>query len=323
MIDEKPPTLSTHHCPLCGYATTRPFLIGRPDFEYGVDFKLHYAICQNPKCGLVYAVNIPALDVVRGFYLNYSTHRLYHPSKIGSMVSFLSSMNRRGYLKSVFACRDLESLRVLDYGCGSGDFMRDLIHHGVKGVYGYDFDPEACRCAQELGLKACSTETVFKAEGPYDYVFLNHVIEHLAHPEATLGVLIGSLKNGGRLVVRTPNARSLLAKLFGDNWRGWETPRHFHVFNTNSARNLVRKIGDPRVGLVDVGTSNAMIFGMFHESFHSQFWRSSLVGKMVRHTLAAALFPIALLYNEFRRDTGEELVFTIELFDGNGLHVSG
>lgn len=299
-------------CSLCGCAGSRPFLVDRPDYEYGVGSSFNYAICGNPKCGLVYMIDIPPLDVIHGFYEKYSTHSLYRPSMLGSAISYVSSFFRKRYLDSIFTGRDIGALRVLDYGCGAGNFMRELARYGVGDVFGYDFDPEACKCAQDLGLKVRSAEEVFHTEGPYDFVFLNHVIEHLTDPASTLAMLIGSLNRGGRLVLRTPNARSFLARLFADKWRGWETPRHLHVFNPINVRGLVAKIGHPELRLVNVETSNAMFIGMFHESIHSGFLCGSGFGKIVRHILAFALLPVAFLSNWFSHDLGEEVVFVIE-----------
>lgn len=300
-------------CPLCGGAYFKPSLINRPDHEYGVGGSLNYVTCQNVRCGFVYVIDIPSLVEVQGFYSRYSTHSIYRPSKIASVIRYISLLVKSRYLESIFKGRDIGTLKVLDYGCGSGDFMSQLMQRGVEDVFGYDFDPEASQCARALGLKVYAEEHEFRAEGPFDFIFLNHVIEHLIDPEATLTLLIGSLKHGGRLVLRTPNAKSFLAGFFGDNWRGWETPRHLHIFNMKNISSLVTKINGAELRVVNLTTSNAMFIGMFHESFHSSFWRTSLLGKVLRHAACILIFPFSIIINNMRHDIGEEVVLVAEL----------
>lgn len=304
-------------CPLCGHSDSKSCLEGRRDYEYGVSSTLNYASCQNPKCGLVFAVEVPSLDVVQGFYAKYSTHSHYQPSKLALVINNFSTKIRADYLNSIFLGRDLQYIKVLDYGCGAGGFLQQLNKQGVGEVVGYDFDSEACRCARDLGLTVYSEEEAIKANGPYDFIFLNHVIEHLVEPEATISSLLKLLRHGGRLVVRTPNASSFLAKLFGNGWRGWETPRHLHIFNTKAIDGLVAKVGSQGLSMVNLATSNAMYIGMFHESFHSDFWKKRTLGKFLRHAACFLLLPISLLVNAIRHDIGEEIVLVLEYSERN------
>lgn len=292
-------------------------LVDRPDYEYGVADTLRYAKCKNKECGFVFVVEAPPVEVIKSFYTRYSTHTPYHPSKIASVISYFSAVLRRKHLKSFFCGRDVSVLKVLDYGCGAGDFMRQLAQLGVGLVSGYDFDLEACKCARDLGFNVYLDEESFQANGPYDFIFLNHVLEHLVSPEETLAALRPSLKRGGCLVLRTPNSGSFLARLFGDHWRGWETPRHLHIFNKMTMSALVAKTDDAELLLADLSTSNAMFIGMFHESFHAFFWRGNVFGKLLRHVACFIALPLSLIANLFRRDLGEEVVLVIRRSDVN------
>ena len=263
-------------------------------------------------CGLVFATAIPLIEVIQKFYTKYSTHRQHRTSRVASIIEFFSIKNRKQYLKSLFQGADFNRLNVLDYGCGAGDFMRQLRGLGVGNVVGYDFDPEACACAREQGLTVFASEMEVYAGAPYDYIFLNHVVEHLIDPVADLTVQALLLKSGGRLIIRTPNSSSFLARLFGRDWRGWETPRHLHIFNSRSMQQLTAKIGLPSLKVVRVTTSNAMFIGMFHESFHGDFWRATAAGKLLRHVACSAILPVAYGANALWRNLGEEVLVVVE-----------
>ncbi len=137
--------------------------------------------------------------------------------------------------------------RVLDVGCGSGNwlaFMQDL---GWKGI-GCDFDPSAVQAAAQRGLdvRLGPIETQNFSDAEFDAVTLNHVIEHLPNPLETLRECLRVLKPGGSLFVATPNANSLSHTVFGKDWRGLELPRHLFVFTPNALSSLLLKAGFDR-----------------------------------------------------------------------------
>lgn len=120
--------------------------------------------------------------------------------------------------------------RVLDYGCGNGDFLEraEALGHQVWGV---DFDPEAIDVARKRGFPV-----VLAGEGEdklpedkFDLITANHVIEHVADPRALLRAFRKRLAPGGRLFIEVPNAQARGLLRNGRFWRGLEAPRHFSL----------------------------------------------------------------------------------------------
>ena len=120
-------------------------------------------------------------------------------------------------------------------------FMRGL---GWK-VSGNDFDANAVKTARDRGLdvECASLEQQNHADGSFDAVTLSHVIEHVPNPIQTLVECRRILKPGGKLVLFTPNASSLSHRVFKQDWRGLEPPRHLHIFSTESMRPLLERAG--------------------------------------------------------------------------------
>lgn len=287
-------------------------LEGRTDHEYGVPARLSYLRCGNEACELVFAREIPAPAEIQSFYVRYSSH--HQAGASGSWLARYGGATRDRELRRAFGDRDLSTIKVLGLGCGSGCFLLHLQSLSVVNAFGYDFDPEACKCTERAGATAFSASEQLEAAGPYDFIFLNHVIEHLSDPAEELGWLRQHLAPGGRLVVRTPNASSVLAKLFGADWRGWETPRHLHVFNQ---KNIASRLdGMPAEGKVlavrEKSASNAMFAGMYHESFLSPFWRQGIAGKVLRHLFCVPLFFASQALNSLSGTCGEEVVLVLE-----------
>ena len=113
------------------------------------------------------------------------------------------------YLPSFEGCQ-----RVLDIGCGRGEFLNSLKEKGITAV-GIDLYEENIEILRESGLDAKKAD-VFEylaAEGPgaFDGIFCAQVIEHLAPPQvwALVKACAQALKTGGVIVFETPNPECL------------------------------------------------------------------------------------------------------------------
>jgi SAM-dependent methyltransferase len=148
--------------------------------------------------------------------------------------------------------------RVLDIGCGRGEFLEVLQDHGAKGL-GVDADPSMVAYCRERGLDAVESDGLAFAEAhrsEFDGVFASHLVEHLA-PEP-LDQLIrasaGALRPGGRLVLVTPDPRNL-------GWHlghFWHDLQHVRFYSPEIISWLVH-----RAGLEDVeaGGNDAFTLG--------------------------------------------------------------
>lgn len=263
-------------CALCG-SEASPCLPDRPDFEYGLPQRLTYFRCSS--CHLVFASPVPTPEEVQGFYGQYSTHEQARVTIIGKLARWQTMRETQS------AIGREKGIRILDYGCGNGGFLKNLHTAGYRNLYGYDFDLNAVMAARQIGINA--TNIISEADGPYDAITLNHVIEHLANPVEEIKRLAALLAPGGRLVIRTPNNRGLMARLTGDAWRGWETPRHLNIMNKRCLPLIIRRAD---LEVIRCYNSKAMFFGIFHESFRGRKWARG-PRKLLRHMMAFLLWP--------------------------------
>lgn len=136
--------------------------------------------------------------------------------------------------------------KMLDVGCGTGETLVQLRDLGWS-VYGLDIDKNAVRLANRRGLANVSYgswEDVEKYPDKFfDAIRLYHVIEHLDDPVGCLKLISRKLKDGGELLIGTPNAGSLIAKVFGSHWYNLDAPRHLFLFTPNNLARLVRSAG--------------------------------------------------------------------------------
>jgi len=140
--------------------------------------------------------------------------------------------------------------RLLDVGCGDGAFLEVAQDCGYD-VTGLEPDPVAVEGARSRGLAVhlgtlpCSA----LAADSFDHITLNHVLEHVHDPVATVREALRLLKPGGRLWVALPNLDAQGLARFGPHWIGLEAPRHLTLFTGPSLRRLLVDSG-----FVDVKT---------------------------------------------------------------------
>jgi SAM-dependent methyltransferase len=99
--------------------------------------------------------------------------------------------------------------KILDLGCGSGDYAKRLKDSGFD-VVAADIDRERFRYKNEIGFTYCDiTKEMPFAADHFDYVLLMEVVEHLQNPYAVIAQINRLLKPGGSLIISTPNILNL------------------------------------------------------------------------------------------------------------------
>lgn len=122
---------------------------------------------------------------------------------------------RSGKWEHEFACRHIAAgARVLDVGCGAGDFLAVARARGAKAE-GIDFNSGAVATASRRGLKASTVPLAEMAEmraAEFDVVTALQVLEHIPDPRPFLDGCFRLLRPGGKLIVAVPDADGWLRR---------------------------------------------------------------------------------------------------------------
>jgi len=219
---------------------------------------------------------MPMADDIGKAYQNYYTHDQADDISTGALKRGYQQV-KRGYLARRFGYRsaarhgplarlgpllylfpirraevddEIRHLRarqggkLLDVGCGSGKWLSRMRDLGWD-VAGVDFDADAVAEGVRRGLRVAHgpVEAQRYPDESFDAVMLNHVIEHVPDPVATLAECRRIVKPGGEVLLFTPNGASLAHRVFKRAWRGLEPPRHLHLFSPVSMRTLLARAG--------------------------------------------------------------------------------
>lgn len=133
---------------------------------------------------------------------------------------------------------------LLDYGCGSGEFLLKMRPLGYS-LSGAEYDPAALTNLERLGIAVEDVEAIGDGhwDRSFDHITLSHVLEHVPHPCDLLKLLHDALKPGGTAFVEVPNADATGLAIFGRLWRGLEAPRHFALPNRSSLSKALQAAG--------------------------------------------------------------------------------
>jgi 2-polyprenyl-3-methyl-5-hydroxy-6-metoxy-1,4-benzoquinol methylase len=134
--------------------------------------------------------------------------------------------------------------KLLDIGCGGGDFLMTatLLGYAAEGL---EIDPAACNIARQRGVKVKlgAVPNSQLAPNQFDFITLNHVVEHFHDPVASLLEIHKLLTPNGRVWIKVPNLNASSRSYLGENACLLDSPRHLVMFDLNSISNLLQQTG--------------------------------------------------------------------------------
>lgn len=159
----------------------------------------------------------------------------------------------------------IQPTRVLDFGCGSGQFTRCLgdILPGAT-VVGSDFHDAPP--SDLMGRPYLPQDRLAAEQGSFDLVLAMHVLEHDDDPAVLLGRIASMARPGGTVVIEVPNIDCVWTQLLGQHWDAWYVPFHRSHFSRRALRALVERGGleirsEHAICLPTMGRSLANLLG--------------------------------------------------------------
>lgn len=165
---------------------------------------LRSVLCTS--CGLVWTNPRPSDADVDTYYA--SSYRVdYAGQHVPSRRKILRGLIGGEERRQIFA-RDLHAGdRVLDIGCGAGEFVFLLRARGVDatGIEPGEEFSDFSRRIMQVPIQTATVESASVAPGSQQLITMFHMLEHAADPRRTLSTIRGWLAPEGRLVVEVPS----------------------------------------------------------------------------------------------------------------------
>lgn len=242
----KQKTSSLADCPCCTSQTCEPLLQavnthGGAVWDGDETFQLYQ--CQD--CQTVF---LEPMDLSEAYYEKYYPKGYYGASAVENS----SFMNRLGQWFSAAVWKKRKQLlirlgghnkKVLDIGCGSGDFLSTLGSDFDRT--GLELNPEGAATCRQKGLKVYQStlEEAPLEPNSFDWITLWHVLEHVEGPEKLLHQAAKLLAPGGRILIAVPHA-SAWGFLWGkEDWFHLDAPRHLFLPSQKGMLHLFERAG--------------------------------------------------------------------------------
>lgn len=225
-------------CPVCSSDESSVLLTGQ-DHICGDSTTFRLVRCAS--CGLVYLNPRPDAGELSDHYAErYRQWQSVPATGLAARFRALGSRRKAGAVAGLAGAG-----RLLDVGCGFGDFLLSARKCGFE-PFGTELEPDQARraaAASGADVRAGEPDKCSFEPGSFDVVTMWHVLEHMEDPLGTLRAVRSLLKPGGLAVVAVPDAGSWAARLFGGYWAGYDMPRHLLDFSRQTLEATLARAG--------------------------------------------------------------------------------
>lgn len=192
-------------------------------------------------CGFRYLNPRPRDEHLAKYYRTegYDPHRRSGGGIVGMLYRLLRPFSV-GF-KAAKISKGREPGRLLDVGCGSGEFLIEMQRRGWETL-GIEEDETAARLAQASGCPVLIGDPLEVAlpNATFDLITFWHALEHLPDIKGTIAKVTARLERGGILAIALPNPDSCDARFYGSKWAAWDAPRHLYHFRRCDLERLLQ-----------------------------------------------------------------------------------
>ncbi len=131
---------------------------------------------------------------------------------------------------------------ILDVGCANGHWLDILSDIGYKDITGVDlFMPSEKMKNKKWTFVSGDIFSVNNKK--YDFIALNHSLEHMNDPFAVLKKINSLLEQNGLCMISIPLAGGTAHKKYGEYFCQLDAPRHLYLLSRKAMYYLCRKAG--------------------------------------------------------------------------------
>jgi len=139
--------------------------------------------------------------------------------------------------------KSLRDFRILDLGCGRGEFLEYAVANGIALLEGVDFDPVCVEMSSKYAkcyrADITTVDEVLEGKG-YDLILASHVIEHLQDPRNTIEMLLPFAKY---FIIAVPNPLRPNVIFYAMKRYNYSNLGHYYAWDRSHFAIFIKKCG--------------------------------------------------------------------------------
>lgn len=251
-------------CPICGE-------LGKTELKFRRNDSAIYA-CH--RCRVEFVHPQPSDQTLASIY-SEEYFLGSEDERAASRVAELKRATAALYMDAIAPRVKAVQPRLLEIGCGSGDFLMEARSRGFE-VEGLEYSEHAVEVANARisrpAVHVGSPETARLPANTYNVIVAFDVIEHVRNATYTLERLHSALAPGGVVAIVTPSLDSWSRRVLGRYWMEYKT-EHLTYFGRESLTRLLGKTGFEQIEF----TSNYKILSLDYIGRHFDRFRVPVI----------------------------------------------
>jgi len=227
-------------CPICNSKmkfnfTTKDYLVSGESFD----------IVECESCFLRVTKPFPDKENIANYYSSdeYISHSENRSGIFDYIYGFVRSYQLNKKRKLIGKYFDNNSGKILDIGCGTGEFLQIMKKYNWD-ISGVDTSDKARKIVKsKLNIHVKDPKDWINSNEKFDVITCWHSLEHVHEPWLYLEKIKKILNPGGLLIVALPNYQSTDAKIYKEFWAAYDTPRHLYHFTIQSMNKMIHPQG--------------------------------------------------------------------------------
>ncbi|HNT79536.1 MAG TPA: class I SAM-dependent methyltransferase [Bacteroidia bacterium] len=203
--------------------------------------KQKFKIVKCQVCGFAYTNPRPKAENAGQYYESndYISHNDAAKGIFSTIYKLVRSVTLRSKVNLVKKTTGKQIGTIVDYGCGTGEFLKKMIDSGWNGI---GVEPSAIarkQISEKLNTTVLNPEELEKIEdNTLDAITMFHVLEHVYNPHYVLRCFSNKLKSDGMLLIAVPNREAKEEKIYKEYWAAYDVPRHIWHFRYSDIEQL-------------------------------------------------------------------------------------
>ena len=291
-------------CPLCGSASERLlFEVRDTMFNQPGRYRLVECAC----CSMRFLNPRPTMAALARHYPdNYLCYTNFESEHWLLRWAFgrLQQDQARRRLRQVEAVagRLAAGTRVLDVGCGRGEFMARIQRLRGCRCTGIDINQgvlEKLRDELEIAVKHGTLAEARCPVASFDLIAMTEYLEHEPRPKQVIEEARRVIAPGGFLAIEVPDISGPPGRWFGDNWWQVDAPRHITFFSPHTLTLMLQDCGFEVLRVKRYGLVMSMGYSLLQAMGFHYFGSNKLAYLTLSTLLGLPTLPFVPLLPDF------------------------